>query len=52
MPGAKEVAIPIRNDFDFTDLSALTIAWTLFEDGRSLAQGKAQIVRRLMGWGK
>ncbi|MCE5177598.1 MAG: beta galactosidase jelly roll domain-containing protein [Porphyromonadaceae bacterium] len=36
MPGQESVYVPIRNDFDFTDLSTVKIDWTLWEDGRQL----------------
>lgn len=34
--------IPIRNDFDFTNLSAIKIRWRLMADDRELAQGDAK----------
>ncbi len=39
-PGQASVSLPIRNDFDFTDLSDVRIGWTLYEDGRVLSKGK------------
>ncbi|HET8653883.1 MAG TPA: glycoside hydrolase family 2 TIM barrel-domain containing protein [Longimicrobiaceae bacterium] len=43
VPGQASVEIPIQNDFDFTDLSAVKIGWALMEDARQLAAGTASI---------
>lgn len=39
-PGQAEVLIPLRNDYDFTDLSTVTAHWTLFRDADVLAEGR------------
>ena len=39
-PGQKSVRIPVLNEYDFTDLSGMTIEWRLFEDARELDHGK------------
>ncbi len=36
VPGQASVRIPIQNDFDFTDLKAVKIAWRLMQDDREL----------------
>lgn len=36
VPGQESVRIPIQNDFDFTNLSAVKIGWQLLEDDREL----------------
>lgn len=42
-PGQGEVTVPIRSDYDFTDLSKVTAKWTLFRDADVLSQGKTQL---------
>jgi beta-galactosidase len=42
-PGETSVRIPIQNDFDFTDLTTVKIAWAVREDGRELFGGTASI---------
>jgi len=42
-PGQPSLLVPIQNDYDFTDLSAVKIAWSLHEDGAELAAGFASI---------
>jgi len=42
-PGQRSIAIPIRNDYDFTDLGAVKIDWTLMADDRPLASGAAAL---------
>jgi beta-galactosidase len=37
------VEVPIQNEFDFTDLSAVKIEWTLMEDDRRLDGGTAAL---------
>lgn len=39
-PGQEQVLIPIRNAYDFTDLSTVTARWTLFRDDEEIAQGQ------------
>jgi len=41
--GQPAVRIPIRNDFDFTDLSAIRVRWVLMEDATRLADGRASL---------
>ena len=41
--GQPEVAIPLRNDYDFTDLSTVTAHWKLFRDADLLAQGEMKL---------
>jgi len=43
MAGQASVAVPIRNDFDFTDLSAVRIGWVLMADAQALARGEGTI---------
>lgn len=40
---AKSVSIPIRNDYDFTDLDKVEICWQLYSNGRLLDSGKNRI---------
>ena len=42
-PGQSAVRIPIQNDFDFTDLHAIKIDWSLREDEKVLASGTNSI---------
>jgi beta-galactosidase len=42
-PGQQSVRIPIQNDFDFTDLSAVKINWQLMEDDRELERDSTSI---------
>lgn len=42
--GQASVKVPVRNDFDFTDLSTVRIAWALLEDDRQLAKGTATVL--------
>lgn len=41
-PG-QPAAIPIRNDFDFTNLSAVRVAWQLMRDDAAVASGEARL---------
>jgi beta-galactosidase len=41
--GQAVARIPIQNDFDFTDLKTVKIAWTLLEDAQQLGTGSANI---------
>lgn len=43
VPGQKSARIPIRNDYDFTDLEAVKVAWSIFEDDRELAAGTSEL---------
>ena len=40
-PGQATVRVPVRNDFDFVDLSTVEIRWKLMADDRQLAAGSA-----------
>jgi beta-galactosidase len=42
-PGQAQVRVPIRNDFDFTELSTVAVRWSLMADDRELANGKAKV---------
>ncbi|WP_084442014.1 glycoside hydrolase family 2 TIM barrel-domain containing protein [Termitidicoccus mucosus] len=42
-PGDASARIPIQNDFDFTDLDAVKIAWSIHEDENELASGSGSI---------
>jgi len=42
-PGQAQVRVPIKNDYDFTDLSTASIHWSLMADGRELAKGEAKV---------
>lgn len=42
-PGQAAVRVPIQNDFDFTDLNAVKIEWSLREDEKVLASGTGSI---------
>jgi len=37
---AKRSAVPIRNDYDFTELSTVGVRWSLMADDRELAKEK------------
>ena len=43
VPGQDSVRIPIQNDFDFTDLSAVQISWKIMEDDRELDHGSSSV---------
>jgi beta-galactosidase len=43
VPGQDAVRIPIQNDFDFTDLSAVKISWKIMEDDRELDHDSASL---------
>lgn len=43
VPGQASVRIPIQNDYDFTNLSAVKINWTIYEDERELSNGSTTI---------
>jgi beta-galactosidase len=40
------ITVPVRNDYDFTDLSSINIHWKLFADERELAGGDARLGAR------
>jgi beta-galactosidase len=40
---ARTVAIPVRNDFDFTDLDQVTIRWKLMSGERKVKQGATRL---------
>jgi beta-galactosidase len=42
-PGQAQVRVPIRNDFDFTELSTVAVRWSLMADDRELAKGDAKV---------
>ena len=42
-PGQASVAVPLRNDYDFTDLSAVTAHWALHRDADLIAEGRAAL---------
>src|SRR5271157_3671326 len=42
-PGQAQVHIPIRNDYDFTELSTAAVHWSLMADDRELAKGEAKV---------
>lgn len=42
-PGQQSVSIPIRNEFDFLNLSKLVFQWRLFRDAEGLASGEATL---------
>jgi beta-galactosidase len=37
------VRVPIRNDFDFTELSAVTVRWSLMAGEKELAKGEGRV---------
>jgi beta-galactosidase len=41
--GPHTVAIPVRNDFDFTDLEAVTIRWKLMSGEREVRHGESRL---------
>ncbi|MFT4090087.1 MAG: glycoside hydrolase family 2 TIM barrel-domain containing protein [Asticcacaulis sp.] len=43
LPGQETVQIPIQNEFDFTDLKAVTFDWSIREEGTELARGQGNI---------
>ncbi len=43
LPKQTAISIPIRNDFDFTDLKTVSIDWTLMADDRKLAGGTVSV---------
>ena len=42
-PGQAQVRVPIRNDYDFTELSTVGVHWRLMADDRELAKGEAKV---------
>ena len=42
-PGQGQVRVPIRNDYDFTDLSTVGVRWRLMADDGELAKGEAKV---------
>jgi beta-galactosidase len=42
-PGQAQVRVPIRNDYDFTELSTVGVRWSLMADDRELAKGDAKV---------
>ena len=42
-PGQSAVRVPIKNDYDFTDLSAVAIHWSLMAGDRELAKGEGKV---------
>jgi len=42
-PGQAQVRVPIRNDYDFTELSTVGVHWSLMADDRELAKGEAKV---------
>ena len=42
-PGQEQVRVPIRNDYDFTELSTVGVHWSLMADDRELAKGEAKV---------
>jgi beta-galactosidase len=42
-PGQGQVRVPIRNEYDFTDLSTVAVHWSLMADDRELAKGEAKV---------
>jgi len=41
-PGQTNVCVPVRNEFDFSDLATVEIRWKLMADDRQLAAGSAR----------
>lgn len=41
--GQKEVKIPIQNDFDFTNLSAISVGWQIYMEKELMAEGTSQL---------
>lgn len=42
-PGQASVNIPIQNDFDFTNLSAIQLKWSIRENDKELAAGSGSV---------
>lgn len=42
-PGQSRIKLPVRNDFDFTDLGSIGVEWTIMENLRKLAEGKTSL---------
>ena len=42
-PEQRLLRVPVRNDYDFTDLSTVSIEWQLFAGERALAAGKTHL---------
>jgi beta-galactosidase len=42
-PAPSRITVPVRNDYDFIDLSSISIHWKLFADERELAGGDARL---------
>jgi beta-galactosidase len=42
-PGQDRLRVPIKNDYDFTDLSTVGVHWRLMADDRELAKGEAKV---------
>jgi len=42
-PKQASVRVPIRNEYDFTELSTVGIRWILMADGRELAKGESRV---------
>ena len=42
-PGQGQVRVPIRNDYDFTELATVGVHWSLMADDRELAKGEAKV---------
>ena len=43
LPGQAQVRVPIRNDYDFTELSTVGVHWSLMADDRELAKGDSKV---------
>lgn len=43
-PGQEQILIPLRNSYDFTDLSTVTAQWKLFRDDTEIAHGSVKLV--------
>jgi beta-galactosidase len=41
--GQPSVALPVRNDYDFTDLASLRVTWKVLRDGAELAAGDTRV---------
>lgn len=41
--GQDSVSIPIRNDFDFTNLNSIKISWSVWKDGQNMDSGEGVI---------
>jgi beta-galactosidase len=42
-PGQAQVRVPVRNDYDFTELSTVGVHWSLMADDRELAKGNGKV---------